>query len=171
MFEVSFGWGVERGLTAGALTLAAVNLGIHVLNHLALFPALRSGVDERGVIQFWQALDRVMARRMPPLMLTLLACCLTLVFLLALRPDPWACATATVAALSVIADIGFTLNALKPINHRIQQWDAAAPPRSWAAEFERLQSRFKFRMLPVSLSFCALLTLAMGSRPSLFHFQ
>jgi hypothetical protein len=139
-----------------AVSLNGANLGIHVMSHMSLFPALRHRLDDRAAVATWQALDRYMGRRMPLFGQALLVSGLLAAVLAFRAGDQHGAAWAGVSTLLVLADTVHTVLKHLPVNRTLQSWHAEAPPKDWRHVLERQFRHFQLRAVFVGTSFLAI---------------
>ncbi|CAM4056612.1 DUF1772 domain-containing protein [Deinococcus marmoris] len=135
--------------------LAGLNAGILVAGLLEGF-YLR-GVGLSAYLQMHQPRDALFRRMMPPLLLTLMVCCLGLVALTFGTGRAW---LALIAFALVLADVLITVRLMVPLNVQLGSYDALKP----LPEGEEVRRRWStLHPLRTGLGGLAFVSLAMFS--------
>lgn len=132
--------------------LAGLNAGILVSGLLEGF-YLRS-VGLSAYLQMHQPRDRLMRRLMPPLLLTLMACCLGVFALTFGTARGW---LALFASALLLADVLVTVRLMVPLNLQLGGYDALQPPAGGEALRQRWSALHLLRTELGGLAFVLLL--------------
>ncbi|WP_420597175.1 anthrone oxygenase family protein [Deinococcus sp.] len=140
-----------------AAALAGLNAGILVSGWLEGWYMRRVGLS--AFLQMHQPRDLLLRRMMPPLLLTLMACCLGLA---ALAHGSVYKLLALLAFALVLADVLLTVRLLVPLNLQLGSYNALSPPPNGQAVRQRWYGLHPLRTALGALAFVLLLLIGVS---------
>lgn len=131
--------------------LAGLNAGLLFSGLLEGFYLRRVGLS--AYLQMHQPRDALFRRLMPPILLTLMACCLGLTALTFGTGRAW---LAMMAFVLVLADVLITVRVMVPLNVQLGGYDALKPPLEGEGTRQRWLALHPLRTVLGGLAFVSL---------------